>query len=235
MWIVPKTLSAFVPDMAESSLDFDELASILEQSAMWRSKPSLKRTWLQRLNKVKWMRLLSGRILKPSLHSSFLAKYTESLADIPASHSATPASGPEPTTLDTFGRILSNTSRQLDLFGVSSRMSVGTLHLDTLKFTEASEILVIKLNKCYYQRQSVAVAMREKGFIYWPTMRAMCGSKGICWGRVRSGKHRHNLEDYLAWRENYNEDKELNLSPKWCEWLMMVPLGWTDFDSWVTE
>ena len=53
MWIIPKTLSAFVPDMAGSNLDFDELASILERSAMWRSKPSLKRTWLQKIEQGK--------------------------------------------------------------------------------------------------------------------------------------------------------------------------------------
>ena len=74
MWIIPKTLSAFVPDTEGLNLDLEERAWMLEQSAMWRSKPSSKQTWLRRLKKDAWMTRLSTRILKPSLHESFEEK-----------------------------------------------------------------------------------------------------------------------------------------------------------------
>ena len=59
MWIIPNNLdvSACVRDTLESSWDLKELSEICERSLMWRSKPSLVRTWLQRLKKVNWMRL----------------------------------------------------------------------------------------------------------------------------------------------------------------------------------
>jgi len=119
VWIVPKTLSAFVPDTEGSSLELNEWSHRCEQSLMWRSKPSLARTWLQRWKKVSWIRLLCGRTLRPSQHRGFLEKYTASLADIPVNRSVTPENDKEPTIHDTFDRILSNTSVQLDLFGAS--------------------------------------------------------------------------------------------------------------------
>jgi hypothetical protein len=170
LWIIPKTLSAFVPDMVGLSLDFDSLASILERSAMWRSKHSLKRTWFARLKKAKWMRHLSGRILKPSLHNDFLEKYTASLADIPASHLVTPGSEKEQKILDTFGRIYSNTSVQLDLFGASSKTSQDTSHLDLMRFSRAFEIWVTKLRQDCLQRQRSGHHTKESDYLSWPTV-----------------------------------------------------------------
>jgi hypothetical protein len=171
MWIVPKNkeLLACVLDMAESNWDSNELAQYLEQSVMWRSKPSLARTWSQRLKRASWMQHLSGRILKPSQHKSFEEKYTESLAVIPASHSVLPENEKEQTTPDTFGRILRESCRQLDLFGVSSRTSLITSILDTPQFTEAYEIWVTKLRQDCLQRQSVARHINENGSLSWRT------------------------------------------------------------------
>ena len=126
MWIIPKTLSAFVPDTEGLSLDLEERAWMLESSAMWRSKPSSKPTWLRRLKKGGWMTHLSGRILKPSLHQSFEEKFVDSLVATPASHSAARGSAKARTTQDTYGHISEATSGQLDLFGAFSRMSGDT-------------------------------------------------------------------------------------------------------------
>ena len=126
MWIVPKTLSAFVPDTEGLNLVLDEQAWMLESSAMWRSKPSSKQTWLRRLKKGGWITHLSGRILKPSLHQSFVEKYTDSLEDIHANHSVQQESEKEKTTQDTYGPTSDSTSGQLDLFGASLKMSEAT-------------------------------------------------------------------------------------------------------------
>ena len=126
MWIVPKTLSAFVQDTEGLNLDLDERAWMLEQSAMWRSKPSSKQTWLRRLKKDSWMTHLSTRILKPSQQKSFEEKYTASLEDIPVSRSVARESEKERKTQGTCGHTSETMSGQLDLFGASLRMSEVT-------------------------------------------------------------------------------------------------------------
>lgn len=126
MWIVPKTLSHFVQDTEGLNLDLDERAWMLEQSAMWRSKPSAAPTWLRRLNRNSWLTALSTRILKPSLHESFEEKFVESLGDIPVSHFQARGSEKEKKTQDTYGPTSESMSGQLDLFGAFSKMSEVT-------------------------------------------------------------------------------------------------------------
>ena len=123
MWIIPKTLSHFVPDTEGLSLALDEQAWMCEQSLMLKSKPSSKAIWLRRLKKGGWMTQLAGRILKPSLHQSFEEKYTESLVDIHANRSVARESEKEKKTQDTYGHTSESTSGQLDLFGAFSKTS----------------------------------------------------------------------------------------------------------------
>lgn len=110
MWIIPKNLpiSRSALDMVESTSGFNELSEMCEQSLLWRSKPSRARTWSQRWKRVSWMRLLSGRILKPSLGTSFAEKWTSSLEAFLANRSAVPALEEEVTTRVTCG----HTSRE---------------------------------------------------------------------------------------------------------------------------
>lgn len=171
MWIIPNnlTVSHSVRDTLESNWDLKELSQTLEQSVMWRSKPSLARTWLQRLNRVSWLKHLSGRILKPSMESRFVTEYTSSLAVIPASPSQSQDRGKAQTTPDTFGRILKESSRQLDLFGASSKTSQDILQSDSPQFTEAYEIWVTQLRQDCLQRQRSARHTRENGCLSWPT------------------------------------------------------------------
>ena len=64
-----------------------------------------------------------------------------------------------------------------------------------------------------------------------PTPRASMGSHGIAWCRARTGEHRHNLEDWLAYQHILSgglETPGLNVNPSYAEWLMKWPTGWTD-------
>ena len=170
MWIIPNnlTVSPSVRATLESSWDLKELSRILEPSVMWRSKPSLARTWLQRLNRVSWLKHLSGRILKPSMDGPFVTEYTSSLAVIPASPSQSRDSEKEQTTPDTFGRILNESFRQLNLFGASLRTLEDTLVLDSPKFIEAYEIWVTQLRQDCLQRQRSARHTRENDYSSLP-------------------------------------------------------------------
>lgn len=232
MWVVPKTLSAFVPDMVESNLDFDSLASILERSVMWRSKHSLKRTWLQRLKRIKWMQLLSGRILKPSMASRFVEKYTGSLAVIRAKENRPQESEKEQRTLDGFGRILRGTSKQLSLFGVSLRTLEDILRVDSPWFTEAYDLWVTRLRQGYLVRLDVARGTLENDYSFLPTPTAS------------DWKHTGTVEAAERYLQNGHQTKITllmqlkgfgtpHLQP--LEEMMGLEINWTDLGSWATE
>jgi len=126
MWIIPKTLSQYAPATPGLSLESSEQAWMLEQSVTWRSKFMSRQYWSKRWRKGDYVRHLCGLMLKPSLHQSFVEKYTASLPDIPVSRSVARASEKARMTQDTYGHISEATSGQLDLFGAFSKMSGDT-------------------------------------------------------------------------------------------------------------
>lgn len=86
-------------------------------------------------------------------------------------------------------------------------------------------------NGVVFQHQSAErpITATESGLL--PTPRASMGGHGIAWCRARTGDHRHNLEDFLAWQhleDGGEETPSLNASPDYVEWLMIWPMGWTD-------
>ena len=108
MWIIPTNLPACpsAPATAESNLDLNELAFLCGQSFMWRGKHSPQRTWSQRLKRNKWLRRLSGRMLKPSHIQTFTAAWTSCLPAIPANRSARQDKEKAKPTSDTYGHSL---------------------------------------------------------------------------------------------------------------------------------
>lgn len=156
MWLIPSNLppsSAFAPAFVASNEELTEhWDSLSESPLMWKSKPLSSKTFWLAWKRVWWMQHLYGRILKPSLTSRFTESYTASLAAIPASPSAWPASKKENTTLDTFGRILNSSWAQLDLFGVSLKTSPVISQLGSTKFMQAFETWVTQLRQAYTVR-----------------------------------------------------------------------------------
>jgi hypothetical protein len=126
MWIVPKTLSRYVPATPGLNLVSSEQAWMLEQSVTWRSKFMSKQYWSKRWKKGDYVQHLCGLMPKPSLHQSFVEKYTASLPDIHVSRLVAQGSEKEKTTQDTCGHTSESMSGQLDLFGASLKMSEAT-------------------------------------------------------------------------------------------------------------
>lgn len=86
-------------------------------------------------------------------------------------------------------------------------------------------------NGVVYQHQTLERPINVTVSGLQPTPRASMGSHGIAWCRARTGDHRHNLEDWLAWKHLQDGGEEtpgLNICPNYAEWLMMWPLGWTE-------
>lgn len=89
----------------------------------------------------------------------------------------------------------------------------------------------LMLNGVVFQHQNAERPITATVSGLLPTPRASMGSHGIAWCRARTGEHRHNLEDYLAWQHLQNGGEEtpgLNANPDYVEWLMIWPSGWTD-------
>jgi len=136
------------------------------------------------------MQHLSGRILKPSLASSFAEKWTASLPDIPASHSAQPENGKAQMTLDTSGHL---SDPQLELFSqdtASSKTSKDTYRLDSPQLSATWKKMVIEQRGEYSARKNAAHPTEGKECLSWQTAAAR-DYKG-CGNAVdrKDGKHR---------------------------------------------
>ena len=173
MWILPKNYplsSLYAQDMVESKEDLTLQELNIESSLMWRSKPSPLRTWLPRWKRVSWMPHLCGRILKPCQWSHFETELTSSLAVIPANLFQPQESDLEKKTPDTSGLTSATSSGQLDLFGVSLKMSKDTSVSDSEKSSATWKALVTKLRGEYSQRVKSAHLIRESESTLWPTV-----------------------------------------------------------------
>ena len=159
------------------SLDSEEQAWMLEQSVTWRSKSMSKPYWLRRWKKGDYVQHLCGLMLKPSHHQCFEEKYVESLGDIHVSHLAQPEGDKEKKTQDTCGHTSEDTSEQLDLFGVSSRMSSD---IPRWGYGESCPIWKKRVSDAYgeySQRKKLAHPTKEKESLSWPSPRTGGGSR----------------------------------------------------------
>jgi hypothetical protein len=110
----------------------------------------------------------------------FVAEYTSSLAVTPASPSQSPAREKENQTPDTFGRILKESSRQLNLFGASLRTSQDILQSDSPQFIEAYDLWVMMLRQDYLVRMSALPLTKDNAFSSWPTIAVSDGHFSKC-------------------------------------------------------
>ena len=126
MWILPKSItSVYVRDTEASTLDSEAFSQQCEQSLMWRSKPSLRGTWLRRWKANNWMKHLCGRTLKPSMHDHFVDSWTSSLADFRASHFPMQGNKKVQMIQDICSQTSNELSWSVNLESSSSKMSKG--------------------------------------------------------------------------------------------------------------
>ena len=235
MWILPKNYplsSAFAQGMVASKEDLTLQGLNIESSLMWRSKPTPLRIWLRKWNKGGWSQHLFTRILKPSHQKYFETKLALSLAVIPVSHLAHQDSAKALTTQDTCGPTSDNTSKQLDLFSASLKMSKGISVLDSAVSLAIWNREVISQRMEYSQRLKLARLTKEKGFISWPTPTAHLAKEG---GYPAEWTRNTPTLTVEAMKAEDLPHSSGHLNPEWVEWLMGVPTGWTDLGSWGTE
>ena len=171
MWILPKQLHTldFVPDTEALNLDSSESSMLCAQWLYVRSKASQSRTWSLKWKRDSWTRHLFGRILKRSHGKSFLEKWTSSLADTHASHSAPQASDLAKPTQDTSGRLLQTEFVFYNQGSSVLRMLMGTSVSDLEKSLKSWEILVTKRRGEYLARAKSGHRTSASGCSSWPT------------------------------------------------------------------
>ena len=172
MWIIPKTLSAFVPDTEGLNLALDEQAWMLEQSATVSGKLMSKQYWLRLLKKGGWMKRLSGLICPPSQHQSFVEKYRDSLLGIHVNHSVHREKGKGKKIQDTSGLKLENTPGQLEFNGFLQKMSKDISRLDSPQSSATWKKMVTKWRQEYSQRKKLALHTEGAEFLSWATPQA---------------------------------------------------------------
>jgi len=238
MWIIPTNYpqsSVSAPDMVASSEDLALPGLNIEQSLMWRSKPSQLRTWSQRWKRDSWFQHLSIRILKPCQHTAFESELMSSLAVIPASRLAQQGYAKAQTTPDTSGHLLGDTSRQLDLFAASSRMSKGTSALDSEKSLQTWKALVTKRRGEYSARLESARLTSASGSTSWPTPTSRDykgGYKEDALTRKDGKSRKFDLLPNAAINGQGTDVVPGHLSADWVEGLMGLPAGWTELGKW---
>lgn len=238
MWIIPTNhplYSAFAPEYLDSKEALQELSGASVSLPTWKSKPSVLQTWLRAWKRVYWIQPLFGRMLKPSMHDRFVERYTASLEDIHASHSANPGSRRGRRTLDTCGRTLSPPWLQPDLFGHSSKMSPGTLPAGSKPSATAFKEWVTGLRREYTQRERLALRMKGGGcssLRSWPTPSANEDSY-----RLNGNSQQSNSLGGLLRKEalSMNGKSREQLNPAWVAQLMGTTAGTTFFVPLVTQ
>ena len=225
--------SAFVPDTVDSKEDLHLLESCIESSLTWKSKHTPLQTWFKRWSRIKWIPHLFGRILKPSQQKDFETKWTSSLEDIHANRSAMQENVLEEKIQDTCGLSSSNTFTQLNLFNVSLKTSKGTSARDYSKSSLIWSEQVTKQRGEYLARKKSVRTTKEKEFLFWPTPSAR-DYKGAVKPETLARKKRNPLTNSLPDAARYRNGSGY-LNPNWIEWLMGVPIGLTELDSWETE
>ena len=194
MWILPKQLHTldFVPDTEALNLDSSESSMLCAQWLYVRSKASQSRTWSLKWKRDSWTRHLFGRILKRSHGQTFVERWTSSLADTHASHSAPQESDLANMTQGTSGRLLQTEFVFYNQGSSILRMLMGTSASDLEKSLKSWESLVTKRRGEYLARAKSGLHTKGNESLCWPTVTTAEGGKIGCqanFGQVCLSNH----------------------------------------------
>ena len=116
-------------------------------------------------------------------------------------------------------------SDQIDAF---SRMSKDTYRLDSPASSATWKKMVTQQRGEYSQRVKLAHHTKESESISWPTPAAR-DYKGAVLPETLTAKNRNPMTNSLPDAVQHKSGRG-NLNPDWVEWLMGVPIGWTELD-----
>ena len=183
MWIIPKTLSAFVPGTPGWSLESSEQAWMFAQSVTWRSKFMSKQYWLKRFKKGDYVQHLSGLTLSPSMHDHFVESWTESQEVSHVSHFQAPENEKDKKTQGTYGQASQMQFDFADPDGSSSKTCQDWLPLGCVTSCKTWDKWVTERRGVYSVRKKLARHTKGNECSSWPTPQASEG---------KANRHRNN-------------------------------------------
>ena len=183
MWIIPKTLSHFVPATPGLKLELSEQAWMFAQSVTWRSKFMSKQYWLKRFKKGDYVQHLSGLTLSPSMHDHFVESWTESQEASHVSHFQAPENEKDKKTQGTYGQASQTLFDFADPDGSSSKTCQDWLPLGCVTSCKTWDKWVTERRGVYSQRKKLARHTKGNECSSWPTPQASEG---------KANRHRNN-------------------------------------------
>ena len=172
MWIIPKTLSAFVPGTPGWSLESSEQAWMFAQSVTWRSKFMSKQYWLKRFKKGDYVQHLSGLTLSPSMHDHFVESWTESQEVSHVSHFQVPENEKDKKTQGTYGQASQMQFDFADPDGSSSKTCQDWLPLGCVTSCKTWDKWVTERRSAYSVRKKLALHTKGNECSSWATPQA---------------------------------------------------------------
>ncbi len=200
MWIIPKNSQfyRFVRDTEVSNSDWPQRYKDLLGSLLWRSKPTLWRTWSVRLNRVSWLSKLCTRTLKHSQRKDFEDALITSLRATRASRSVLPVNDKEKTTLGISGRLSKILLARYGLFAASLKTWQDISTSDSILWSEIWTILVTQLRRDCLRRRKLALRTNESDCSSWRTPNGSDGEGGIMENLPGKDGH-YKLRDQVTW------------------------------------
>lgn len=220
-----------VPGLVVLTSESDSPSPRHEPSASWRGKSIAPRSWSRVCRTAPWIRLLSGLTSPPSMVESGAASWIASVRATRASRSVSPGNGGGQKTPDTCGPTSPGSSANASQQQSFWRMSLATSRWGFPKSEEGWKRWGTALARECSARRRLARYTNAGGCSSSPLIPTptACDHKG-------SGRPRHertannNLRDWFKIRHGM-----LYPPVAVVEWMMGLPIGYTDFPPLATE
>lgn len=246
----------YVPGLEEWNSDSDspwesDTELLVTLSGKPTRRPSSWRGWRTRL----WIRLLSGTISRPLTAARGVARWISSLQVCPVNPIVKPGNGRDTLTSARSGPSSSGSSRRSSPLESSSKTSRPSCATSVRCMTSFEDWASTLLRRCSTPRQSPArrISAGDSLFLL-PTPSAQCYGWNQGTGGERRGPKRPGLDglvrmlpvpgssmlgtrpsstDAATGAEPAGHRGQLN--PRFSEWLMDLPVGWTSFERSATQ
>ena len=246
MWIyLPINSSQSAQEQVDWTSELsEEVATEFSRSATWKTNSLQPLYWQRAWKKHVFLPRLFGRTLQ--LSTSQLGRELKELQEaIPVRHLPIMERDWELPIPDSYGHILHEESKQLDLFGASLRMSPLILAVDLLKSQKTFSAWVTKLRRHSFLRKKSVLHTTEKDSSYWQ-------SNDLLWrtpikSEIKKGSATltRQVDPGAMWtfRTTIRRDPRAKigekyqptsnhryLNPNFVEWLMGWEIGWTSVE-----
>lgn len=243
MWVtVPSTFCPCAAATGESTSDCGWRSEMLARSVTWKTKRISATSWLKGWQRHAWMRLLFGAISEPSTAELGVARFIASLPDTRASRTARPDSSSRTGTPGTCGPTSPASCGRSDPTSSSLRTSPTTLSVDSSLSRMSYGKWTTALRRECLRRVKSVLRTTGNASLFWPGADRVVG-RPLTWATPTARDWRdgsctnanvptNGLLGRQALRQGPNGRPPLNesrlLSPRFVEWAMGVPLGWSD-------